>query len=120
MKIPDDGLFVLQMHAFIKLERSVHLSLRIVMYILTSFYLDLISSLQADLYAGAIFIEQSMHWDLYWSILLLLSIATIFTITGTVLYFFIKKLFKWLIPTTCIINYDDRIYMNMHAVAIII
>ena len=73
------------MHAFIKSERSVHLSLRIVY----SSYLDVISSLQADLYAGAIFIEQSMHWDLYWSILLLLSIATIFTITGTVLNFFI-------------------------------
>nr|XP_022324970.1 sodium/myo-inositol cotransporter 2-like isoform X2 [Crassostrea virginica] len=40
------------------------------------------TKISADLYAGAIFIEQSMHWDLYWSILLLLSIATIFTITG--------------------------------------
>nr|XP_034302667.1 sodium/myo-inositol cotransporter 2 isoform X2 [Crassostrea gigas] len=40
------------------------------------------TKISADLYAGAIFIEQAMHWDLYWSILLLLSIATIFTITG--------------------------------------
>ncbi|XP_061169606.1 sodium/myo-inositol cotransporter 2-like isoform X1 [Saccostrea echinata] len=40
------------------------------------------TKISADLYAGALFIEQSMHWNLYLSILLLLSIATIFTITG--------------------------------------
>ncbi|OWF42638.1 Sodium/myo-inositol cotransporter 2 [Mizuhopecten yessoensis] len=40
------------------------------------------TKISADLYAGAIFIEQSLHWDMYWSILLLLSVAAIFTITG--------------------------------------
>ena len=37
---------------------------------------------QADLYAGALFIEQSIGWDIYPAILLLLAIAAIFTITG--------------------------------------
>lgn len=37
---------------------------------------------QADLYAGAIFIEQSLNWDLYVSVVLLLAIAALFTITG--------------------------------------
>ncbi|XP_048774440.2 sodium/myo-inositol cotransporter 2-like isoform X2 [Ostrea edulis] len=40
------------------------------------------TKISADLYAGAIFIEQSMHLNVWWSILLILSIATIFTITG--------------------------------------
>jgi hypothetical protein len=37
---------------------------------------------QADLYAGAIFIEQSLQWDMYASITLLLAIAAIFTVAG--------------------------------------
>ena len=37
---------------------------------------------QADLYAGAIFIEQALQWDIYWAMMLLLAIAAIFTITG--------------------------------------
>ena len=45
---------------------------------------------QADLYAGAIFIEQSLKWDIYWSMLLLLGIASIFTITGRLPFFFIS------------------------------
>ncbi|XP_060074707.1 sodium/glucose cotransporter 4-like [Ylistrum balloti] len=40
------------------------------------------TKISADLYAGAIFIEQSLKWDIYWSILLLLGVAAIFTITG--------------------------------------
>ncbi len=37
---------------------------------------------QADLYAGAVFIEQALKWDLYAAICLLLGIAALFTITG--------------------------------------
>ena len=37
---------------------------------------------QADLYAGAIFIEQALGWDLYGAIILLLAIAALFTIAG--------------------------------------
>ncbi|XP_033732589.1 sodium/glucose cotransporter 4-like [Pecten maximus] len=40
------------------------------------------TKISADLYAGAIFIEQSLKWDIYWSIMLLLGVAAIFTITG--------------------------------------
>ena len=38
--------------------------------------------MQADLYAGAIFIEQALGWDLYGAIILLLAIAALFTIAG--------------------------------------
>jgi len=34
------------------------------------------------LYAGAIFIEQSLKWDTYASIFALLAVAAVFTITG--------------------------------------
>ena len=37
---------------------------------------------QADLFAGAIFIEEALGWNIYAAILLLLAIAAIFTITG--------------------------------------
>ena len=37
---------------------------------------------QADLFAGAVFINVSIGWNIYWSIILLLAIAAIFTITG--------------------------------------
>ena len=37
---------------------------------------------QADLYAGALFIGQALGWNVYTSIILLLVIASIFTITG--------------------------------------
>lgn len=40
------------------------------------------TKISADLYAGALFIEQSVGWDIYPAILLLLAIAAVFTITG--------------------------------------
>ena len=38
--------------------------------------------IQADLFAGAIFIEQALQWNMYAAIVLLLAIAALFTITG--------------------------------------
>ena len=38
--------------------------------------------LQADLYAGAIFLEQALGWNLYLSISALLILAAVFTICG--------------------------------------
>ncbi|KAK7455062.1 hypothetical protein BaRGS_00039533, partial [Batillaria attramentaria] len=40
------------------------------------------TKISADLYAGALFIEQSLGWDIYPAILLLLAIAAIFTVAG--------------------------------------
>lgn len=37
---------------------------------------------QADLYAGALFINQAVGWNIYLAILLLLTIAALFTIAG--------------------------------------
>lgn len=37
---------------------------------------------QADIYAGAIFIEQTLRWDLYVSVVILLIISAIFTVSG--------------------------------------
>lgn len=41
------------------------------------------TKISADLYAGAIFIEQSLNWNIYMAILLLLAVAAVFTIAGT-------------------------------------
>ncbi|XP_076333210.1 sodium/glucose cotransporter 4-like isoform X3 [Tachypleus tridentatus] len=40
------------------------------------------TKISADLFAGAIFIEQSLNWDLYVSVCVLLAVAAIFTIAG--------------------------------------
>ncbi|KAK6196076.1 hypothetical protein SNE40_001371 [Patella caerulea] len=40
------------------------------------------TKISADLYAGVIFIQQSLRWDMYGSLILLLGIAALFTITG--------------------------------------
>lgn len=40
-------------------------------------------SIQADLYAGAIFINQAFNWNIYAAIVLLLAIAALFTISGS-------------------------------------
>ncbi|CAL1541153.1 unnamed protein product [Lymnaea stagnalis] len=48
--------------------------LTLIMYIFTK--------ISADLYSGSIFIEQSLNWDMYGAVSLLLGIAAIFTITG--------------------------------------
>jgi len=39
--------------------------------------------MQADLYAGAIFINQAFNWNIYAAIVLLLAIAALFTISGS-------------------------------------
>ncbi|RWS13707.1 sodium/glucose cotransporter-like protein [Dinothrombium tinctorium] len=44
--------------------------------------LSIFTKISADLYAGAIFIKQSLDWDLYASVCLLLVIASVFTIAG--------------------------------------
>ena len=41
--------------------------------------------LQADLYAGAVFMKQSMGWDIWGSVIALLVLAMIFTVAGKTL-----------------------------------
>ncbi|GFN93997.1 sodium/glucose cotransporter [Plakobranchus ocellatus] len=48
--------------------------LTLLMYIFTK--------ISADLYSGSIFIEQSLNWNMYYAVCLLLVIAAIFTVTG--------------------------------------
>ncbi|XP_076332211.1 sodium/glucose cotransporter 4-like isoform X2 [Tachypleus tridentatus] len=55
--------------------------IRIYMSVL-SLLLYIFTKISADLYAGAIFIEQSMDWNLYLSVTVLLAVAGIFTVTG--------------------------------------
>ncbi|XP_071156466.1 sodium/glucose cotransporter 4-like isoform X1 [Mytilus edulis] len=56
---------------------------RIQIYLaILSLFVYIFTKISADLYAGAIFIEQSLKWDIYASITLLLAIAAIFTIAG--------------------------------------
>lgn len=44
--------------------------------------LYIFTKISADLYAGAVFLNQSLKWDLYASVLVLLAIAALFTIAG--------------------------------------
>ncbi|KAI8513476.1 Sodium/glucose cotransporter 4 [Branchiostoma belcheri] len=37
---------------------------------------------QADIFAGAVFIQQSLKWDLYLAVVLLLAITAVYTVTG--------------------------------------
>ncbi|OQV20228.1 Sodium/glucose cotransporter 4 [Hypsibius exemplaris] len=55
--------------------------IRIYLSVLT-LLLYVFTKISADLYAGAIFIEQSLRWDLYVSVVILLVIAAVFTVTG--------------------------------------
>ncbi|XP_064615933.1 sodium/glucose cotransporter 1-like [Liolophura sinensis] len=56
---------------------------RIQMYLaVLALLVYIFTKISADLYAGAIFIEQSLNWDIYFAILLLLAVAALFTITG--------------------------------------
>ena len=41
------------------------------------------SLLQVDLYTGAIFIQQSLGWDIYLSIIVLVSVVAVMTVTGS-------------------------------------
>ena len=49
---------------------------------LLALLLYVFTKISSDLYAGAIFIEQSLKWNTYASIFALLAIAAVFTITG--------------------------------------
>jgi len=49
------------------------------------------ATLQADLFAGAVFIRQAIGWDIYAAIVLLLAVAALFTIAGTPQHFDCKR-----------------------------
>jgi len=60
--------------------------------------------LQVNLYAGALFIQQALQWNLYVSVLLLLTATAFCTVTGKTQQswvalchnpWWIKHLFKW-------------------------
>ena len=38
--------------------------------------------LQVDMYAGALFIQQALHWDLYIAVAGLLAITAVYTVSG--------------------------------------
>ncbi|XP_076333209.1 sodium/mannose cotransporter SLC5A10-like isoform X2 [Tachypleus tridentatus] len=58
------------------------LNAMIVLLILGWIFVPVYCASGADLFAGAIFIEQSLNWDLYVSVCVLLAVAAIFTIAG--------------------------------------
>ncbi|XP_035828423.1 sodium/glucose cotransporter 5 [Aplysia californica] len=47
-----------------------------------SLLMSIFTKISADLYSGAIFIEQSLNWDIYGAISLLLGVAAVFTVSG--------------------------------------
>lgn len=60
-----------------------------VYFAVLSLSLYIFTKLSVDLYAGALFIQESLGWDLYLSIILLIAMTALLTVTGglvTVIY----------------------------------
>ncbi|CAH1796390.1 unnamed protein product, partial [Owenia fusiformis] len=53
-----------------------------VYFALLSLVLYIFTKCSVDLYTGALFIQQSLGWDLYLSIFILIAITAVLTITG--------------------------------------
>lgn len=67
---------------------------------------------QADLFAGAIFIEQSIGWNVWGSIIALLVLSMIFTVGG-------KKILPFtLSPSTASLNYDSLVFCTFQVLSI--
>ncbi|XP_076029908.1 sodium/mannose cotransporter SLC5A10-like [Oratosquilla oratoria] len=47
-----------------------------------SLILYIFTKISVDLYSGALFINQALHWDIYFSMILLLGLTALFTMTG--------------------------------------
>lgn len=41
-----------------------------------------IACVQVDMYAGAVFIQQALGWDIYLAVILLLVITAVYTVAG--------------------------------------
>ncbi|PIK38246.1 putative sodium/glucose cotransporter 4 [Apostichopus japonicus] len=48
----------------------------------TSIVLTVLSSLSSEMYAGALIIQQTLGWNIYLSVILLLAMTVVYTITG--------------------------------------
>ncbi|CAH1232495.1 SLC5A1 [Branchiostoma lanceolatum] len=56
---------------------------RITVYLsVVSLLLYVFTKISADIFAGAVFIQQSLKWDLYLAVILLLAITAVYTILG--------------------------------------
>ncbi|XP_019620396.1 PREDICTED: sodium/glucose cotransporter 4-like [Branchiostoma belcheri] len=56
---------------------------RITVYLsVVSLLLYVFTKISADIFAGAVFIQQSLKWDLYLAVVLLLAITAVYTVTG--------------------------------------
>ncbi|XP_039266412.2 sodium/glucose cotransporter 4-like [Styela clava] len=56
---------------------------RIRMYLsVLSLLLYIFTKISADLFAGAVFIREALHWNLYFAMVLLLAITALYTVTG--------------------------------------
>uniref|UniRef100_H3B5E4 Sodium/myo-inositol cotransporter 2 n=1 Tax=Latimeria chalumnae TaxID=7897 RepID=H3B5E4_LATCH len=49
---------------------------------LLSLFIYIFTKISVDIYAGAVFIQQALHWDLYVAVVALLAIAALYTIAG--------------------------------------
>ncbi|XP_070176341.1 sodium/glucose cotransporter 4-like [Littorina saxatilis] len=47
-----------------------------------SLIIYIFTKISVDIYAGAIFIQQALHWNIYVAIVVLLSITAVYTVTG--------------------------------------
>ncbi|GAV02440.1 hypothetical protein RvY_13004-2 [Ramazzottius varieornatus] len=82
MSIPHTG-FCLQVYTMPEYLQKRYGGQRIRVYLsVLTILLYVTTKISADIYAGAIFIEQTLRWDLYVSVVILLIISAIFTVSG--------------------------------------
>ncbi|MGH0117008.1 UNVERIFIED_CONTAM: hypothetical protein FKN15_024953 [Acipenser sinensis] len=56
---------------------------RIQIYIAVLYlFIYIFTKISVDMYAGAVFIQQALHWDLYVAVVLLLAITALYTVAG--------------------------------------
>ncbi|XP_067912088.1 sodium/myo-inositol cotransporter 2 isoform X3 [Heterodontus francisci] len=54
----------------------------IILILLAWFFLPIYIAAEVDIYAGAVFIQQALHWNLYIAVIGLLAITTLYTVGG--------------------------------------
>ncbi|XP_072917169.1 sodium/myo-inositol cotransporter 2-like isoform X3 [Hemitrygon akajei] len=73
-------------------------------------FIYIFTKISVDIYAGAVFIQQALHWDLYIAVIGLLLITTLYTVGGglaAVIYTDALQTVIMLIGALILMGYDD-------------
>lgn len=62
------------------------------------------------MYAGALFIQQALHWDLYIAVVGLLAITAVYTVAGTWLFLMVP----WILLSELIMRTQGTVHPPAH------